>query len=224
MEENTLKQIFPFVDSLSSESVITLNQEVKKLNFKKDDVIIRKGQKVGGVYLVCSGRLRIFSMDSKGVEKPIYSLDAGEICIFSINCILKKILYPAWVTVDSAKAEVISIPTIIFRNLYDNEPSVRDYVTDALSLRIFDLMSRIEDVTVFDLGARINSFLVRSCNEGGIIQMSHQEIANRLGTAREVVSRHLKHLEKCGYITLSRMRVEVLLPQELAKISSHEAV
>ena len=48
--------------------------------------------------------------------------------------------------------------------------------------------------------------------------MGHQEIATRLGTAREVVSRHLKHLENAGFITLSRMKIYITSPQDLAKI------
>jgi CRP/FNR family transcriptional regulator len=158
-------------------------------------------------------------MDSNGNEKPIYNLSQGEICIFSINCIFTKVVYPAWVTIDSPEAKILSIQTSTFKYLYENESAVKEFVFNSMSQRIFDLMSSIEEITLYDVDYRINSFLVRSCPENQILQLSHQDIASTLGTAREVVSRHLKELEKKGYIELSRMNIKIILPEALAKIS-----
>lgn len=210
-----------FSSSLSEHSQSTLEKQTKLFCFKKGDVIVRKGQKVGGAYLLKSGTLRIYTLDTSGNEKPIYNLSAGEICLFSINCILKQVVYPAWVTVDTDSAEVIAIPTTAFRSLYDNEPYVREYVLNALSERIFDLMSAIEETSIYDINHRINSFLVRACPDDQVLNISHQDIATRLGTAREVVSRHLKQLEKRGYLKLSRMKITLLLPEELAALSDN---
>ncbi len=215
---------FTFLNGLSKEVATKLDKNVKQSTFKKAKTIIHKGQKVGGVFLVQSGVLRVYSIDADGNEKPIYTLGAGEVCVFSINCVLQQVVYPAWVSVDSATAEVISIPNTTFRYLYEQENRVRDYIVEALSQRIFDLMSVIEETSTLNLSARINSFLVRACNdENNIITMSHQDIASRLGTAREVVSRHLKALEKQGFITLSRMKIQIVSPQQLAKLSIAES-
>jgi len=219
MASKKLTSIF-FSDNLSKQSEAELEKHSQLHSFNKGEAIVHKGQKVGGAYLVKSGVLRIYTLDFNGNEKPIYTLNAGEICIFSINCIFKQIVYPAWVTVDTEIAQVLSIPTKVFRLLYENEPSVRDYVLDSLSERIFDLMSSIEQTSIYDISHRINSFLVRSCPNDQTLNISHQEIAARLGTAREVVSRHLKQLENNGYIQLSRMKITITLPEELAKISS----
>lgn len=214
---------FTFWGELSDSVLAELNSNTKLYSFNKGETIVHKGQMIGGAYLVQTGKLRIYTMDSNGNEKPIYGLTTGEICMFSINCILKKIAYPAWVTVDSEEANVISIPTSTFRHLYKNEPIVRDYVFNSMSQRIFDLMSSIEETSIYDLGYRINSYLVRSCPEDKILHISHQDIASSLGSAREVISRHLKQLEKSGYIKLSRMKIEILLLEALAKIPPNNA-
>lgn len=208
-----------FKELLSAESRKLFTAQLKKSQHKKGEVIIEKGQALNGVYLVESGRLRVYSLDLQGNEKPIYFLDAGEMCFFSIHAVMKNILYPAWVTVDSPKAKVISIPGNTFRILYEQEAAVREFVLDAMSSRVLDLMTMIEELSIQELGPRINSYLVRHCDADGLVRLSHQDIATALGTAREVVSRHLKMMERDGFITLARMKIQVLNPQQLARLS-----
>lgn len=212
------QNLFSFPNDISDNAISKLNSNAKSLSFEKGETIVHKGQKIGGAYLVQSGILRIYTIDSNGNEKPIYNLCQGEICIFSINCIFTKVVYPAWVTIDSPEANILSIPTPTFKYLYENESAIKDFVFNSMSQRIFDLMSSIEEITLYDLDYRINSFLVRSCPESQILQLSHQDIASTLGTAREVVSRYLKCLERQGYIELSRMKIKILLPEALANI------
>ena len=214
-----MNSIFPFSHELSKASREKLQRDSKKHRFNKSEVIIRKGQKLSGIYIVRSGVLRVYSLDLNGNEKPIYWLNNGEVCIFSINCALQKTAYPAWVTIDSDTAEVFHVPITTFRNMYDQEPAAREFILEVMSQRIFDLMTLIEEAAIVDLGSRINSFLVRTCNEKNIVAMSHQHIADSLGTAREVVSRHLKTLEKEGFVQLSRMQIFVVSPEDLAQLS-----
>lgn len=218
MPNSNKQNLFLFPDDLSEDAVLKLNRNAKSHAFKKGETIVYKGQKIGGAYLVQSGLLRIYTIDSNGNEKPIYNLCQGEICIFSINCIFTKVVYPAWVTIDSPEAKILSIPSTTFKSLYENESVIKDFVFNSMSQRIFDLMSSIEELTLYDLEYRINSFLVRSCPENQILSISHQDVASSLGTAREVISRHLKKLENQGYIELSRMKIKILLPEALAKI------
>ena len=182
-----------------------------------EETIIHKGDTIGGAYLVTQGALRVYTLDLNGNEKPIYRVSSGQLCIFSINCIFNKILYPAWVNNESSDTRILSIPTATFKALYEKEVSVRDYVVNSLSTRIFDLMSSIEAATTQDMGQRINSYLVRACSQERVLRTSHQRIAKELGTAREVVSRHLKKLEKSGFIRLSRMKITLLSPVELSE-------
>lgn len=219
------KQIpLPFINELSPSSLSDIEQNIKALSFNKGAMVIEKGQKIEGVYIVKSGSARIFSLDINGNEKPIDNLNAGEICVFSMNCVLNQLVFPVWLKVDSNKAEIIAIPAATFKRIYQNEPSVSGFMLEAMSKRIYSMMSIIEEATTFDIGSRINNFLVRSCPENQTLNMSHQEIANRLGTAREVVSRHLKDLEKQQLIKLSRMRIDIIAPQILAKIIPCSAV
>jgi len=208
----------PFINELSSNSLADIKKNIRKLSFGKGQMIIEKGQRIEGVYIVKSGSARIFSLDINGNEKPIDTLITGEICVFSINCVLNQLVFPAWLKVDSTEAEILAIPATTFKRVYQHEPSVSGFMLEAMSKRIYSMMSIIEETTTFDIGSRINNFLIRSCPESQTINIGHQEIANQLGTAREVVSRHLKTLEKLQLVKLSRMRIDILSPQRLANI------
>ncbi len=207
-----------FTQGLSETTLLALQRHSRRLQPQLGDTVIYKGDAMNGVFLVESGRLRVYTIDDQGNEKPIYHVSAGDLCVFSIQCIFSKMLYPAWVKNESKDTVIASIPAGIFKELYDSEQPIRDYVVNALSTHIFNLMSSLEEVSIQDMGQRINSFLVRSCPEDHVLHISHQEIAQHLGTAREVVSRHLKQLERTGYVELSRMKIRIISSVRLAAL------
>lgn len=213
-----------FIEDLPQHSREILQRDVKHLSFSEGEIITRKGQTVSGVYIVKKGAMSIFVFDPNCNEKVIYKLDEGEPCVFSINSILQQVVYPAWSKADSKNTEVLYISASTFLHLYENELLIRDFVLGSLSQRVVDLISVIDETMSLDIGTRINRFLVRSCCDNGFINISHKDIAARLGTAREVVSRHLKCLEKSGCIKLARMKIQIISPQTLANIPSNTPV
>ena len=216
METNTDISISTIDNDLSDTAIASIAKHATSLRFKKNEDIIYKGQEISGAYIVKHGVLRVYTIDANGNEKPIYHLDADEVCVFSINCILKEIVYPAWVTVVSDTAEVLSIPSTTFYKLYEEDESVREFIVNSLSDRILDLMGAIEETSIYELEHRICNYLLRHCPNNRTLRISHQDIATSLGTAREVVSRHLKNLETEGLIILSHKKIEIVSPVELA--------
>jgi len=210
--------------NLSANAQKYFDKEVKSFTFCRGEVIVHKGEEVSGVYIVQTGALRIYTLDPKGIEKPIDNVYAGEICLFSVDCIMKNLTYPAWLKIDSSEAKIKYIPASAFRQVYVDEPSLRDFIFEAMSRRIYSMMSVIEETLTHDVGSRINHFLLRECPVTGVIELSHQDIADRVGTSREVVSKHLKSLEKLGYIKLSRLKIIVNSSEELAKLLPRYAV
>ncbi len=194
------------------------SKKVKTLNYCKGDVLVHKGEEIGGVYIVQNGALRIFTLDTKGIEKTIDHVYPGEICLFSVDCIMKRLTYPAWLKIDSPEASVRYIPASPFRQVYVEEPSLRDFIFEAMSRRIYSMMTVIEETLTHDVGSRINHLLLRECPVSRVIELSHQEIADRVGTTREVVSKYLKSLEKQGYVELARLKITVKSSEGLAKL------
>jgi len=216
MLTDEIKLKFSFLNDLSHKSLQLLQKELKTHSFAEKTNIIFKGDQVGGVYLVSEGSLRVYNIDMKGRETTLYTIMPGESCLLALNCVFSDLLYPAWVSVDEPDTKVFVIPASIYKQLYNSEKSVRDFSFNILSARVFDLMTTLEEVTMYDLDQRLASFLVRKANNEGIVQISHQEIASHLGTAREVVSRLLKQFEKEELIKTSRGNITLLSPNKLA--------
>ncbi|MEE9354366.1 MAG: Crp/Fnr family transcriptional regulator [Methylococcaceae bacterium] len=210
---------FSFFSELSEISLKLLERHVTSSLFQEKTNLIFKGDQVSGVYLVETGCLRIYNVDSKGKEITLYTVLPGESCLLALNCVFSDFLYPAWVSVDSPSTKVLVIPSDIFKQLYAEEAAIRDFTFNVLSARIFDLMSTLEQVTSQELDERLASFLVRKANSSNEVKFSHQEIAFHLGTAREVISRLLQQFEKKGLLKTSWKCITISSVQKLALFS-----
>ncbi|MFQ5488613.1 MAG: Crp/Fnr family transcriptional regulator, partial [Gammaproteobacteria bacterium] len=177
--------------------------------FEEHKNIISKGDVVGGIYLVLSGCLRVYTVDANGRESTLYEVLAGESCLLAMNCMFSELLYPAWVNCASPLTKVAVIPAPVYRVLYDTERSVRNFTFEVLSQRLFNIMSALEEALSFSVEQRLASYLLRKAGVHMKLAASHQAIALELGTAREVVSRILKKMEKAGCLSLSRGSITI---------------
>jgi CRP/FNR family transcriptional regulator, anaerobic regulatory protein len=96
----------------------------------------------------------------------------------------------------------------------------RNYVIGYLSGAIEKLISLVDDMVFRRVEARIIDVLLRNTSgENAVLRRTHQQISFDAGTAREVVSRHLKELETRGYVSLSRGAVTIIDRAALAKMT-----
>jgi len=94
-----------------------------------------------------------------------------------------------------------------------------NYINSIMSSRLSDIMWLLEQVLFKKFDARLSEFLLFHRDEDNKIKMTHEEIANHMGSAREVVSRMLKHFESNGVIKLFRGGIEIINEDELIDIS-----
>lgn len=194
---------FPDLLNISEPSALQINKFSKFLLFDNKRTIINKGDQVSGAYLVLRGSLRVYSIDKNGKEKTLYDVLPGESCLLAMNSLFSGLLYPAWVEC-SLNTEVIFIPSAVYKELFKKEESVQQFTFSVLSQRIFNIMSVLDEALSLSIEQRVASYLSRKANTEGKLKVSHQDIASELGTAREVISRILKKMEKSECISLSR--------------------
>lgn len=218
------RQLAQALPGVSERSLDVLAQAATISSAGAGEVIVRKGDPVDGVYLVQRGALRVFTLDGREFTKPIYQLEAGEMCLLSMHCSLHAQRYPAWVSVESRRVSVIAIPAAAFRQVFQADAAVSAFVLRNLADQLFDLMTAIEASAQMGMGDRINGYLVRACPADAVVRVGHQQIADSLGTAREVVSRHLRNLERRGLVQLGRMRIQILDITALTQMSEGGAM
>ena len=179
--------------------------------------VLHKGQPVSGAYFVLAGRLRVLTLAPNGTEATLYYIDPGETCVFALNSLFNDLRYPAWVRAEAA-TDVAVLPGPLFRQLFASEPTVRDLTVHALSTLVFRLMDELEHVHAYKLRQRLANLLLTHADGSGSLRMTQQQIADHLGTTREVVARLLQEFVAAGQVRTGRGCIGLLDAAGLAAV------
>jgi CRP/FNR family transcriptional regulator len=192
----------PFLD-LAEKSKSLLRQGLVSKSFAPGRQILHKGQRISGAYFVLEGRLRVFSLAPNGTEATLYFIDPGETCVFALNSLFNDLLYPAWVQTE-LETTVALIPGPVFRELFECETAVRDMTVRTLATLVFRLMAELEQVHSYRLEHRLANMLLLRASTCGELKMTQQQMADHLGTTREVIARIMRYFVVSGYVETRR--------------------
>lgn len=174
----------------------------------RSEIALHKGQPVSGAYVVLSGRLRVFALAPNGTEATLYFIDPGETCVLALNCLFNDLLYPAWVQAETGSS-VALIPGAVYRKLFERETAIQNLTVHALSTLVFRLMSELELVHSSHHRQRLANFILIQAASDGILRMTQQQLAQHLGTTREVVARLLGEFVTQGLVQTQRGAVAI---------------
>lgn len=176
----------------------------------------REGGPCGAYVMRLAGRSRVFKMSTSGREILLYRVHAGETCVITTTCLLGNSDYPASTIVEEAITDVI-IPAAAFNQLMIDSKVFRTFVMTNYGALISDLIVLLDEVAFHNLDARLAKLLLEAGSDS--VKRTHQQIADELGTAREVVSRQVKRFEQKNWVALGRGQVEVLDREALTKLA-----
>ncbi len=213
-----LQQFEPF-RKLGEESRALLAQGLVGKECARADMALHKGQPVSGAYVVLSGRLRVFSLSPNGTEATLYFIDPGETCVLALNCLFNDLLYPAWVQAETA-SQVALIPGAVYRKLFERETSIQNLTVHTLSTLVFRLMSELELVHSSHHKQRLANFILIQSASDGVLRMTQQQLAQHLGTTREVVARLLQEFVAKGLVSTRRGAIAIRDLFELRRLVS----
>lgn len=181
-------------------------------------VLFDERQPCSGFPLLLSGRICVSKRAANGRELTLYRLLPGDTCIISSGCLLGDIDYNAHALAET-DCVLALLPRPLFTLLMD-EPAFRRFIFSIFSLRITELMQTIEQVAFLRLDQRLAALLLR---KGSPIHATHQQLADELGSVREMVSRLLKTFADRHWIQLGRARIEVLDAARLRAVADGAA-
>jgi CRP/FNR family transcriptional regulator, anaerobic regulatory protein len=190
------------------------------LNFRDleaGSTLLREGQVCASVPFVIEGSIRVFKTAESGREITLYRIARGQSCILSVGCGSSLKAFPASVVVEEPTSAAF-MPTESLRRLFAESASFRDYVLDQYSRRMAEVMELVEEVAFRRVDQRLAQWLLEhgssehglSEGDSAIIAATHQELADHVGSSREVVSRILKDWEQRGGLELSRGSIKLL--------------
>lgn len=149
----------------------------------------------GSLFFLYEGRIRVSQHSESGREIVLYRVDAGESCVLTTACMLAEEAYNAEGLAETdITAFVLPKPT--FNQLVAEEEAFRTFVFAAYSRRLIDLLRVVDDVAFGHMDVRLADRLLTLAGDHKDIAVTHQQLAQELGTAREVVSRVLSDFHK----------------------------
>ncbi len=209
-----LTSLYPVLADLPEPLQARLASEVRQLEVPADTVLFDERQACQGFPLVLSGAIRVAKRAANGRELPLYRVLPGECCIITTSCLLGNVDYNARGAAES-DTTLMLLPRPLFNDLLA-QAAFRDFVFTLFSERIVELMQLVEEVAFHKLDQRLANLLL---GKGRQLRTTHQQLADELGSVREMVSRLLKGFAEQGLVRLGREQIEILDPAGLRKVA-----
>lgn len=162
------------------------------------------GQACPGFPVVLEGCVRVGLAAPDGRQMELYRVEPGEVCIVSASCLFA---HRSSLAVGEARVEtqLRLISPADFEAVCENDAEVRRYVMGLLADRMAELFQLVEAVAFQRLDQRLAAWLL---GHGPVLVQTHQQLADELGTVREIVTRLLRRFERDGLVRLGRERIE----------------
>ncbi len=202
---------FPIWDKLTPSEQLLLENTVTMRTISKGTVLHNGMADCMGLILVKTGQLRAFIRSDEGREITIYRLFEMDFCLFSASCILRSIQFD--VTVEAEKdSEIFVIPPDIYKHVMEQSAALANYTNEIMASRFSEIMWLIEQIMWKSQDKRLAAFLVEESRleNSTTLKLTHERIAGHLGTAREVITRMLRYLQREGLLRLTRGSIELL--------------
>lgn len=205
MNPGNLVSMFPFEKDLLDEI-----RQSEILDLDPGTVILKEHQFIKVIPLVLDGSVKLRRMDPTGREIVFYHIEPGESCILSITSCLNEKESQAEAIIEK-KTRILVIEAARIRSWMERFPSWRKFVFKLYYERMAEVMSLLDQVIFKSVDSRLVQYLKEKAI-GSEIAITHQQLAGQLGTAREVISRLLKQMEKDQLISMERGKIKILKP------------
>lgn len=210
-------QLYPVLAGLPAAQLEALLQPQAVMHLPAGTQIFAEHQPCRGFPLLIEGSIKVIKQASSGRELMLYRVVAGGSCIISSSCLLGHTDYNAR-GIAETPLTLLALPVGAFSALMLDHPPFRDFVFHLFAERIGELMQLVEEVAFSRLDQRLAKLLLAR-NEA-VLNVTHQQLADELGSVREIVSRLLKGFAAQGLVQLSREQLSINDRNGLQKLAS----
>ena len=174
-----------------------------------------------GMLLIRSGQLRAYILSEEGREVTICRFFEMDICLFSASCVMPNMQFDIFIEAEK-DSELWVIPACLYQNLMDESIAIANYSHNLITNHFSEVMWLMEQIMWKSFDKRLAKFLLEECALEGTnsLKITHEKIANHMGTAREVVTRMLRYFQSEGMVKLTRGSVDIVDTKKLKKLDS----
>ena len=214
-----LAHYFPIWDKLTPDQQARI-ASVTDLQKVKSGTILHDGSpECLGLLLVRSGQLRAYMLSEEGREITISRFFEMDMCLFSASCVMPNMQFDVFIEAEK-DSEIWVIPACLYSNLMDESIAIANYSHDLITNHFSEVMWLMEQIMWKSFDKRLAKFLLEeSALEGtDTLKITHEKIANHMGTAREVVTRMLRYFQGEGMVKLTRGAVVITDTKKLSAL------
>ena len=204
------QHLCPIWDKLTPTQRQLVSSSIVPKTLGKGAVLHDGSADCAGLVLIKSGQLRAYILSEDGREITLYRLLDQDICLFSASCVMRSVQFEIMIAAEK-ESEVFILPPYIFKKIMEESAPLANYVNELMATRFSEVMWLIEQIMWKSFDKRLANFLLDEAvlENSDVLKLTHEAIANHLGTAREVVTRMLRYFQNEGYVKLTRGTVEL---------------
>lgn len=213
------KNIFPIWEDLSKEEQKLIIDNTININIKKNEPIYDKSKDCFGFFIIKTGQIRAYILSDEGKEVTVYRLKENDSCLLSASCIINSIQFEVFLETEK-DTEILLIDSEIYKSLMNKSLVISKYTNEIMASRFSTVMWLMEQIMWKSIDKRLALFILEEMKLEGnrILKITHEKIANHLGTAREVVTRMLKYFQEENILILTRGSIEIIDIEKLKEL------
>ncbi len=210
----------PFWDKLTPAQQAAVSNAIEFRTASKGTHIHDSSAECLGLVIVRKGQLRAYILSEDGREITLGRLFDYDVSLLSASCVMPDMQFQVMIQVEK-DSEFWSIPACLFKNLVDESLAVSAYARSLLSGNFSELMWLMEQIMWKSMDKRLAAFLLEEAALEGAdrLEITHERIANHMGTAREVITRMLRYFQSEGMVKLTRGVIELTDTPQLEKLA-----
>lgn len=199
-----LLALYPVLAELPAAQQAVLFSPDKVLRLPAGTPVFSEHQPCAGFPLIVEGSIKVIKQAANGRELLLYRVGPGDSCIISSSCLLGNTAYSARGLTETA-ITLFVLPVAAFNHLLVNAAAFRTFVFHLFTERISELMQLVEEVAFARLDQRLAKRLLAHPQD--VLCLTHQQLADELGSVREIISRLLKGFAAQGWVNLGREQI-----------------
>ena len=211
----SLFDLYPVLKAIDAGIRQRVAEQMQVIEVPSGTVLFDEHQPCTGFPFLLKGAVRVLKSAANGRELPLYRVLPGETCIISSSCLLGHIAYNAR-GIAQGDTSLVVLPRPLFDELLATS-GFRNFIFQLFAERMADLMQLVEEVAFRKLDQRLAALLL---GKGRTVHATHQQLADELGSVREMVSRLLKGFSDQKLVTLGREQIEILDPPRLRELAA----
>ena len=213
-------EYIPFWDKLNAKQQQQIAEVIEFRKVKAGTHIHDSSTDCLGLVMVKTGQLRAYILSEDGREITISRLFEYDVSLLSASCVMPDLQFNVMIEVEK-DSEFWSIPACLFKNLVDESIAVSNYAGSLLSSNFSELMWLMEQIMWKSMDKRLAAFLLEELRleDTDTLKMTHEKIANHMGTAREVITRMLRYFQSEGMVNMTRGTISITDEKALSKLA-----